>query len=369
LDILRERYDVRFVLIRRADAARANPIPDAIDVPLGRAQLAWGVARGIASTIPIQFAVFRSRAAREAIARHCDGVDAVIVFGARAAVNLPDQTRRLPRLLDLPDSLVLNARAHWRAGSGILRRVYGADNMIKAPAFERRLLRGFDVVTVAGPADERWLRRSDPNVRCFVIPTAIDAPAHDPAPLPADPVGLFVGDLRFAPNIDAVHYLVSDIWPRVRARIPDAVLDVVGHAPDPPMRRYLESASCRTAFSVPSLAPYLDRTAVFVAPMRVGSGIKVKVLTAMAAGRPVVMTSGANDGIGATDERQAMIGDNPEALAAAIVRVLTDKPFAEELRERGRQLVLERFSPDAVGGRLLEAVRETLASAPAARRG
>lgn len=359
IDVLRADHEVRLALVRRESDARERPSPGDVDVTLSSRQVGANVARHALSMVPAQFSGFDDRGARAALRAAVGNADAFVALGARA--GLYRDAFEGPAVLDLQDSLVLNARAQWRGGRGVLRRLYGADNLLKAGAFERSLVERYDLVLVAGRADHGWVRERHPRVRCELVPTAVPVP-QSPADPGAEPRVLFLGDLRFAPNVDAAGYLLDEVWPRVRALHPGAILRVVGHAPAAPLARRLADAGIETAFSVPDVAPHLEAARVFLAPMRIGSGVKVKVLQAMAAGRPVVMTTLANDGVGAADDVHARVADDADGLAAGVVSLLDDPGAAREMGAAGWGLVRERFSPDAVAAVLRAALAPVLGS-------
>lgn len=359
LEAMRSSYEVDLILIRRAAEAEERPAPGAIDMTFGRTDIAFNLARGVFGRVPAQFSGFRSAEAERTITRMARDAHAFVGFGARAG-TYRSAAHAIPGLLDLQDSLVLNARSQWKGATGLARRLYGADAVLKAGPFEKELVRSFDVVTVAGPADRDAVSLRNPGIDCRVIPSAVPIVGEVIDPRANDARVLFLGDLRFAPNTDAVTHLVEEIWPRVEKLHPEAHLSVVGHEPRGALRRRLVGSGHQCAFSVPDTTPYLRSSKVFVAPMRLGSGIKVKVLHAMAHGVPVVMSGHANQGIGATHEVDALVADGPETFAASIVRLLEDDSLALELGLAGRALARDRFDPASTCELFLEAVEDVI---------
>lgn len=359
LEALRNSYEVELVLLRRAAEAAERPAPGATDMTFGRTDIALNLARGVFGSVPAQFSGFRSAEAKRAISGLARHADAFVGLGARAG-TYRSAAHSIPGLLDLQDSLVLNARSQWKGAAGLPRRLYGADAILKAVPFEKKLVRSFDVVTVAGPADRDAVSRRNLGIDCRVIPSAVPIVGETIDPRANDSRVLFLGDLRFAPNADAVMHLVEEIWPRVERLHPQARLAVVGHEPRRALRGKLMGSGHQCAFSVPDTTPHLRSSKVFVAPMQLGSGIKVKVLHAMAHGVPVVMSELANQGIGATHDVDALIADDPPTFAASIVRLLEDDPLALRLGLAGRALVRDRFDPASVSALFLEAVEDVI---------
>lgn len=216
-----------------------------------------------------------------------------------------------------------------------------------------------DAVVVVSPY-EREVLVEHTRSPVYVVPIAHDvAPARRHAPASHDI--LFVGGFRHPPNADAVEWFVATVLPRVRAAAPAARLLVVGaHAPEPV--RALQSDGVEILGWVPDLEPLYRRVRLVVAPLRYGAGVKGKVGEALAQGVPTVMTSIAAEGMNVDDGVHGIVTDDPETMAAHIVRLLADDVAWHALSQSGRTLVTERCSPEAVRP-LLDAVLRGAAEA------
>jgi glycosyltransferase involved in cell wall biosynthesis len=157
---------------------------------------------------------------------------------------------------------------------------------------------------------------------------------------------VFIGSFDHAPNVDAVLYFAREILPRVRERIPEAVFEVIG--PHPP-NEITEIASewVRILGYVPDVKPIFDRARVAVAPLRFGAGVKGKVNQSMSLGVPTVVTSIAAEGMYLIHERNAMIADDPDSFASAVVRLWTSRELWERISTNGLRNVREHFSVEA----------------------
>jgi glycosyltransferase involved in cell wall biosynthesis len=160
---------------------------------------------------------------------------------------------------------------------------------------------------------------------------------------------LFVGNYDYPPNVDAALRLARDILPQVRRQLPDARLWLVGHAP-PPELRALADDTIKVTGRVPDVRPYLARAGVFVSPLRLGAGIKNKILEALAVGCPVAATPLSVDGIAVKDGESALIADG-DGLSAAAVRLLSDPALAGHLADCGRALIEAHYSWSSVAER------------------
>jgi glycosyltransferase involved in cell wall biosynthesis len=169
------------------------------------------------------------------------------------------------------------------------------------------------------------------------IPLGVTLPEHALNPLGEPPASvLFVGNYAHPPNVDAALRLVREIVPRVRAHVPSLTVNIVGDHPTREMER-LVNAHVQVTGRVPDVTPYLDRASLVVVPLRLGGGMRVKVLEALAAGKAVVASPLAVAGLeGLVDGEHALIAETDEEFAGAIVRLLADAERRAALAAQAR---------------------------------
>ena len=162
------------------------------------------------------------------------------------------------------------------------------------------------------------------------------------------------------PNLDGLLYLYRDVWPRVRHVHPNVKLIVAGGgtreelqraAPDT-LARMERDATVEIAGFIPDLDAEIDRSAAMAAPLRLGSGIRNKVIEAMAAGLPVITTRLGAEGIAVESGRQLLVADDPDSFARDLVRILKDPHLQERLSKAGREVVARDHDNDRVVARL-----------------
>jgi len=166
---------------------------------------------------------------------------------------------------------------------------------------------------------------------------------------------VFVGGFGHPPNEDAVRWLVESIYSRIRAQRPDITLHLIGDIPEA-ARPALSGEGIRIHGRVADLAPWMDGCRVALAPLRYGAGVKGKVNMAMSYGLPVVATSIAAEGMRLVDGDNALLADDPDAFAQAVLRVYDDETLWLRLSERGLDNVREHFSFDAARATLQRAL-------------
>ena len=206
-------------------------------------------------------------------------------------------------------------------------------------------------VIVVSERDRDELRALNPALPLDVIPNGIDLDYFGLVATPREPnTLLFTGNYEYTPNVDAALRLARDIFPRIRAAVPTAQLWLVGNAP-PPELQALASDAITVTGHVPDMRAYLQRAAAFVSPLRLGAGIKNKVLEALALCAPVVATALSVDGIAVRDGENVLIAETDNQIAAAALRLLADPALGVALGQKGRQLIETRYSWEQVAER------------------
>jgi glycosyltransferase involved in cell wall biosynthesis len=208
----------------------------------------------------------------------------------------------------------------------------------------RRTLPHVDAAVTFTDSDAALLRREVPGVDVETIPLGIDIPAATPtAAGSGDPSVLFVGGYGHPPNEDAALRLQREIMPRVRERRPGLALTLVGINPTVAMRAAAGPDDDVTG-RVDSVTPYVDRAAVIALPIRLGGGMRVKLLEAMAAGKAVVATPLAAAGLDVRDGEQIVLADTDAQFADAINRMLDDPQRRSEIGARAREWAIANLS-------------------------
>jgi glycosyltransferase involved in cell wall biosynthesis len=203
--------------------------------------------------------------------------------------------------------------------------------------YERATRPRFDAIVVFAERDLADVRPSAGQASLVTIPLAVDVPAQ---PLNAEgtdpPTILFVGAFAHYPNVDSALWLGRRILPRVLERVPEARLELVGHEPGEEVRA-LAGGAISVPGSVPDVTPYLDRAAVVVAPIRLGGSMRMKVLEPLAAGKALVATPRAAEGLEAAAGEQYVLADDEDELVEALVGLLLDRDRRRALGANARR--------------------------------
>lgn len=294
------------------------------------------------------------RAIEEQVTRH--HYDSVHLFGGIQVYEFKHALGDLPTLITPYESYALftqRALQHQRGLAWLM--AFGVHQLAKH--FERWMFNPYDAVTVLTEPDRDMLLRLQPRLKVSVIPNGIDLAHYVPVAVEREPATLlFVGNYEYRPNVEAALWLTEAIFPRIQRHQPNAKLWLVGNAPPPELLACATDSVIVTG-RVTDVRDYYQRATVFICPLRVGAGIKNKVLEAMASQLPVVATTLSADGIDAQHGKTLFMADSAEEIAQYTLDLLRDEGLRQRFADSARALIVERYSWRSVAEQYLERMR------------
>jgi sugar transferase (PEP-CTERM/EpsH1 system associated) len=241
-----------------------------------------------------------------------------------------------------------------------LRKLYNWVNSLKVRREERAAWQQFDGIVLTSKRDERLLRRDAPEQRTAVVPNGVDTDFFHPSALPVEPrTILFFGAINYYPNTEGLLFFLDEAFPRVKRQHPHARLWVVGQQPPAAIVGRAAEDVIVTGL-VDDVRPYLERAAVVIAPLRIGGGTRLKIVEAMAMGKPIVATSLGAEGLDVNDGEDILLADTAEDFASQVARVLGDAALARRLGEAARHSAESRYTWQAAADRLERFYQELL---------
>ncbi|MGH9436477.1 MAG: glycosyltransferase [Terriglobia bacterium] len=211
--------------------------------------------------------------------------------------------------------------------------------------YEIQTCRKASLTVAVSSQDRELLEASAPHARIRDVPTGVDVAyfsANGEAETPAELV--FTGSMDWYPNEDAIRYFIADILPIIRRSLPRVTVTIVGRSPTQRLREEADGAGVRMTGRVEDVRPYIDAAAVYIVPLRVGGGTRLKIFEALAMAKAVVSTSIGAEGLPLRDGEHFIQADNPDAFASAVVSLIQDTKRRRALGTAGRQLMHERFA-------------------------
>ena len=224
--------------------------------------------------------------------------------------------------------------------------------------WEPRYAERFDRCITVSDIDRQLLMTANKRLRVDVIPNGVDTQLYQPLRYEdASPNLLFIGAMDFLPSIDAAVYFCRDILPRIKQKVSEIEIWIVGRDPVHEVMQ-LDGNGVHVTGRVADVLPYYRKSSVCVVPLRAGGGTRLKILEAMALGRPVVSTSIGCEGLDVDDGEHLLIADSSEQFAEKTVRLLTDKTLYEHITTNARKLVVSRYDWDGIAEQLMQIYTE-----------
>ncbi|MFT7462452.1 MAG: glycosyltransferase involved in cell wall biosynthesis [Pseudohongiellaceae bacterium] len=292
-----------------------------------------------------------------------ESIDLVWASGAKMLVH-SRRLHSLPVLGDIADEALKEAREDVKRARGLVGHIRALKNYLNTWRFQRQYLAHVNVCTVVSEVDKETLGRNCPQLDVRVIPNGVDAEMYQPqGAAPNHPSLVFEGSMGFRPNVEGIVAFCDDTLPLIRESVPEVRLTIVGRDPAPEVAALAGPGVEVTGF-VDDVRPYVDRSSVFVCPLRRGAGIKNKILQAWAMEKAVVATSVSCGGLALSQGENIVVADGPENFAAAVVELLNDPEQRAILGRGGRKTVIERSSWEATSRQLQLVFEEVLAAGP-----
>jgi glycosyltransferase involved in cell wall biosynthesis len=343
-------YDAAYEQALRVEFPRALPMHTG---PMDRstASRLFDFARRSLSPAPYAVAKFASpHVHRQIVEWDRAGVfDVAICDFLAASLNFP-ASLGTPTVLfqHNVESMLWQRRADTEAHR--LKRLVTIREARKMSRYERETVARFRHVIAVSDVDRRAMATMTDPRAIRVVPTGVDTRAFRPDVRNESPSPelLFLGSMDWEPNIDAVRYFCESIWPAVRARVPEARFRVVGRLPPASVQR-LASDTVEIVGRVPSVGEHLHRAAVFVVPLRIGGGTRLKIYEAMGAAKAVVSTTIGAEGLDVEHGSNILLADDPGAFADAVVRLLQN-PTERRSLEDGALALAARYDWSAIAG-------------------
>ncbi len=237
---------------------------------------------------------------------------------------------------------------------GVARRAYFRREAEKIVRFQRRVAGRVALHVAVSALDAERLREFDPQVPAAVVDNGVDVEYFRPGASGRPEEGglLFTGLLNCYPNRDAVTYFLTEIWPALAAESPRRVT-IAGREPGADLLALAAGdPRVRIIANVPDVRPLFDAASIFVCPLRVGGGTRLKVLDALAMGKPLVATGLSVEGLDVVDGEHYLRADTPADFAAQICRLEADVALRRRLAQAGRARVVERYGWERIGEKL-----------------
>jgi len=223
----------------------------------------------------------------------------------------------------------------------------------KLERFENEAFGTVDGITAVSEIDAGSIREIKDRTPVNVVENGVDLDYFKSENNDTEPDSMvFVGTMDWRPNQDAVSYFAQEVFPLIRKNRPDAKVIFVGRKPPQEIKALNDIPGVTVTGSVDDVRPYMQKGAVYVVPLRIGGGTRLKILDAMAMKKAIVSTSVGAEGLEVSEDENILLADTAERFAEQIERLMDDAELRHRMGEDGRQLVEERYGWDRLAERL-----------------
>ncbi len=301
-------------------------------IHLSNFQLYMNCIKKLFSQLPFNVSAYLWPEMQRAVDKKLASQSFDLVFAYRLRMAPYVAKVSLPKVLDLTDSMSIYLTRVAKQASPPWKKIFLHWEAAKMRKYEPVPCGQFKTCLISSPEDMKYLEsRGVKNLALVRNGVAMKDFTGIKAKRNPDTL-LFSGNQGYYPNQQGIADFKEHSWPLIKSSVPSTNLQVVGGNPPAWMQKWNREAGIRVTGRVDQIAPYFKRAAVFICPIQVGSGIRFKLLEAMAAGLPIVTTTLGCEGIGVTPNKEMMVADSPESFAAAVVVLLTSPKMRNKLK-------------------------------------
>lgn len=247
--------------------------------------------------------------------------------------------------------------------SNPLKKLYFWQEAKRLESYERTFCKVAGVNITCSELDSERLLKLVPEARTEDIPNGVDIDYFTPIQpeKTSEKKIIFIGRLNWYPNTKAVLYLANQIWPLLKATIPDITCDIIGaNPPSQVLELSKQDPSFKVHGFVDDIIPYMKPNTVYVCPLTDGGGTKLKILDALAMGMPIVADPIACEGINVTNQMNVLFSNTPEQYIENIKRILSDDDLSKQLSLNARELAENEYSYNSIGQKLSKTFTDTI---------
>ena len=320
----------------------------------------------LTSELPYAIKKYESEAMRQEVATRVAErrFDVVVCDFLAPAVNVPPGLNCRSVLFQHNVEAMIWKR-HYEVQANVIKKAYLHRQWQKMLAFEAKTCPQFDCVVAVSREDRELMQQQYGVEQIYDVPTGVDTEYFRPSGrVKSQPENLvFTGSMDWLPNEDAIRYFTEQIMPRIKQAVPGVTLTVVGRNPYPGLVELSKhDPSIVVTGRVEDVRPFMEEAAVYIVPLRIGGGTRLKIYEAMAMEKPIVSTSIGAEGLPVNDGKEILLADTPESFAEAVVRLIEQEGLASEIGKRAATKVREQFGWDIVAESFASICERTIAS-------
>lgn len=305
-------------------------------IDLGKISILYNLAMAFLKGLPIQCGYFYNKKAHKKIHRLIEKHQPDMLFGQLLRVAQYIRKEKTPKTIDYQDVFSMGMKRRSEIAPFYLRPIFNMEyNRLRK--YEHDIFDDFDIKTIISIPDRIHIDHPKKD-EILIVPNGVDHEYYTPKECEKKYDIVFTGNMSYAPNINAVEYLANQILPIVWKQLPDVKLYVAGATPDPRVKKVASDKIIISGW-IDDMRDAYAQSKIFIAPMRIGTGLQNKLLEAMSMRLPCITTSLANSSLHAEGGVEILVGNNEQELAQHIITLLADKDKADALAQKGYDFV------------------------------
>ncbi len=342
--------------VSEQDAFRAlQPYCQSINfIRFNKLQILLGLVRAFFKGLPMQCGYFYNRKAAKKINALMAKHKPEMLYGQLLRTAEYIRHKDIPKAIDYQDIFSYGMKRRADIASFVTRPIYNMEYH-RLARYEAAIFDNFNVRTIISEPD-RKLFPHEKRDEILIIPNGVDHDFFKPMEREKKYDLVFTGNMSYPPNVNAVEYLAYEILPIVWKTRPETTLYIAGATPDPKVKK---AASDKIIVSgwLDDIRDAYAQSRVFIAPMRIGTGLQNKLLEAMSMRLPSITSPLANASLGAKPDEEILIGSNAQEMAQHILTLLTDTEKAEQIAQAGFDFTNRVYDWGKATERLEEAMK------------
>ena len=298
------------------------------------------------SPLPFSIRLRRSNGMKEKITEliASKNIDVIVCDGIHMAWHMTStKVRKILSEHNVESTII---QRYYRIEQNIFKKMYAYLEWLKMHAFEKKMWKLFDMVFACSHVDKKEVEARVNHPKVAVVANGVDIQFYSPKDMDLKEKSLiYTGLMNWRPNEDAVLYFLKEIYPLIKSEVPQATFWVVGNNPTEEVKKFAEhDGSLAVTGYVDDVRQYVLQSEIFIVPLRIGSGTRLKILEAMAMAKCIVSTSIGCEGIEVTPGENIIIADTPDQFAQRIIELLQNRNQCRSIGLAARRLVQEKYT-------------------------
>ena len=305
-------------------------------IDISKLSILFNIIRSFFKGLPLQCGYFYNSKAHNKIKSLIEKHKPDMLFGQLLRVAEYIRYEKTPKTIDYQDVFSMGMKRRCEIAPFYMKHFFNMEYK-RLKRYEHDIFNDFDVKTIISAQDRNFIDH-DKKEEILIVPNGVDHEYYTPQDCEKKYDIVFTGNMAYAPNVNAVEYLANHILPLVWKKLPETKLYIAGATPDPRVKKV---ACDRIIISgwLNDMRDAYAQSRIFIAPMRIGTGLQNKLLEAMSMRLPCITTTLANNPLGAEIDKEILVGNNEQELANHIITLLTDKEKANSIAQNGYDFV------------------------------